>query len=133
MSVPMRWRKGGCHCGSVRFEVECEDRVSVEACNCSICRMTGFLHLIVPASRFRLISGKDQLTEYTFNTGVAKHLFCKRCGVKSFYAPRSNPDGFSVNLRCLDEGDRPQAEIREFDGQNWEANAGRLAGLSKDG
>lgn len=127
-----RWRKGGCHCGAVRFEVETEDKVAVEACNCSICRMTGFLHLIVPASRFRLIAGKDRLTEYTFNTGTAKHLFCKTCGVKSFYVPRSNPDGWSVNLRCLDDGDLPAAEINAFDGRNWEANAAALAHLSKE-
>lgn len=127
-----RWRKGGCHCGAVRFEVETEDKVAVEACNCSICRMTGFLHLIVPASRFRLIAGKDLLTEYTFNTRTAKHLFCKTCGVKSFYVPRSNPDGWSVNLRCLDDGDLPAAEINAFDGRNWEANAAALAHLSKE-
>jgi hypothetical protein len=116
----------------VRFEVETEERVAVESCNCSICRKTGYLHLIVPAARFRLISGSDQLTEYRFNTGVARHLFCVRCGIKSFYTPRSNPDGVSVNLRCLDDADAPQAEIREFDGRNWEAHAGRLAGLTKE-
>lgn len=127
-----RVRRGGCHCGAVRFEVETEERVAVESCNCSICRKTGYLHLIVPAARFRLISGSDQLTEYRFNTGVARHLFCVRCGIKSFYTPRSNPDGVSVNLRCLDDADAPQAEIREFDGRNWEAHAGRLAGLSKE-
>ena len=126
-----RWRKGGCHCGAVRFEVETEDRVEVESCNCSICRKTGFLHLIVPASRFRLVSGADRLTEYTFNTHTAKHRFCAVCGVKSFYVPRSNPDGFSVNLRCLDDGDRPEAEIAAFDGRNWEANAAALAHKSK--
>lgn len=127
-----RVRRGGCHCGAVRFEVETEERVAVESCNCSICRKTGYLHLIVPAARFRLISGSDQLTEYRFNTGVARHLFCARCGIKSFYTPRSNPDGVSVNLRCLDDADAPQAEIREFDGRNWEAHAGRLAGLTKE-
>lgn len=127
-----RVRRGGCHCGAVRFEVETEERVAVESCNCSICRKTGYLHLIVPAARFRLISGSDQLTEYRFNTGVARHFFCVRCGIKSFYTPRSNPDGVSVNLRCLDDADAPQAEIREFDGRNWEAHAGRLAGLTKE-
>ncbi len=130
--MSMRWRKGGCHCGAVRFEVLCNNKVAVESCNCSICRMTGFLHLIVPASRFRLLSDESQLTEYRFNTGVARHLFCKHCGVKSFYVPRSNPDGFSVNLRCLDDGDTPDADVAAFDGRNWEANAGRLASLSKE-
>lgn len=126
-----RWRKGGCHCGAVRFEVEAGEKVEVESCNCSICRMTGFLHLIVPASRFRLVAGADELTAYRFNTGTAKHLFCRVCGVKSYYVPRSNPDGFSVNLRCLDDADRPESEIAAFDGRNWEANAASLAHKSK--
>lgn len=94
--------------------------------------MTGFLHLIVPKSRFRLLSGEDALTTYTFNTGVARHLFCKTCGVKSFYVPRSNPDGYSLNLNAMDRSQFNSIDIREFDGRNWEANAAALAHLSKD-
>lgn len=126
------WKKGGCHCGAVVWEAETDDEVVVEECNCSLCSMTGFLHLIVPASRFRLLKGEDQLTEYRFNTGAARHLFCKVCGVKSFYVPRSNPDGYSLNLRCMDRAQFASVEIRPFDGRNWEANAGKLAHLSKD-
>ena len=96
-------RTGGCHCGKVRFEIEVAARPLVQECNCSICRMTGYVHLIVPAAHFRLIGGADALTEYRFNTGVARHLFCKYCGVKSFYVPRSHPHGFSINARCLDD------------------------------
>ena len=118
--------QGGCHCGAVRFEVEVPDNPEIEDCNCSICRMSGFLHLIVPASRFRLLQGEDALTTYRFNTGVAEHRFCRVCGIKPFYVPRSNPDGMDVNLRCLDSW--PQgARIVPFDGQNWEANAAALA------
>src|SRR3954471_2114736 len=94
--------RGGCHCGNIAYEVDAPPRVVVQECNCSVCTMTGFWHLIVPARRFRLLRGEDRLVEYTFNTGVARHLFCDRCGIKSFYVPRSNPDGFSVNARCLD-------------------------------
>jgi len=126
------WKKGGCHCGAVVWEAETGDDIVVEECNCSICQMIGFLHIIVPAAKFRLLHGKDHLTEYTFNTGVAKHLFCKTCGVKSFYIPRSNPDGVSLNLRCMDRRQFNTIETRPFDGQNWEANADALAGLSKD-
>lgn len=92
--------------------------------------MTGFQHLIVPRSRFRLLHGGDLLTEYTFNTGVARHLFCSRCGVKSFYVPRSNPDGYSVNARCLEPGTIESLDLEPFDGRNWEANAGALRDLS---
>jgi hypothetical protein len=126
------WKQGGCHCGAVRWEADVDDDIVVDACNCSICSMTGFVHLIVPQSRFRLLSGEEAISTYTFNTGVAKHLFCKRCGVKSFYVPRSNPDGYSLNLNCMDKAQFTSIEIREFDGRNWEANAASLAHLSKD-
>jgi hypothetical protein len=122
--------RGGCHCGAVRFEVEAPRRVTVQRCNCSICTKTAFLHLIVPAARFRLLSGADRLITYTFNTGVAKHLFCSTCGVKSFYVPRSNPDGFSVNLRCLDPGTVEDVATEDFDGRNWERHGAGLARLS---
>lgn len=123
---------GGCHCGAVRIEVEAPEDIEAHECNCSMCAKAGFLHLIVPASRFRLVSGADELTTYTFNTGVAKHLFCRVCGIKSFYVPRSNPDGFSVNVRCLDAGTIRSIKVLPFDGQNWEAGAQALAHLSHE-
>ena len=122
--------QGGCHCGAVRFEVEAPERVQVEDCNCSICRRTGFLHLIVPTNRFRLLSGGDRLTTYSFNTGVAKHTFCSVCGLKAFYVPRTNPDGVDVNLRCLDNPPS-EVEVVPFDGRNWEQNAHKVAHKSK--
>lgn len=123
---------GGCHCGEVAFEVVAPTELRVQECNCSICRMTGFLHLIVPASRFRLVKGADSLTNYSFNTRTAKHLFCRRCGIKSFYVPRSNPDGFSVNVRCLDPATIARLDIEPFDGQNWERSGDALRDLSRD-
>jgi len=126
------WRTGGCHCRAVRFAVELPDEVEAQTCTCSICVMTGFIHVIVPESRFRMLEGADRLVTYTFNTGVAKHLFCSVCGVKSFYRPRSNPDGWSVNARCLDEGAPLKLKIGVFDGRHWEEHAGELAHLSED-
>lgn len=123
---------GGCHCGRVRFEVEAPSEIEALECNCSICSKSGFLHLIVRQSRFWLIQGADYLTTYTFNTGVAKHLFCKICGVKSFYIPRSNPDGYSVNVRCLDPVAIANVTVKPFDGRNWEAHAQELASLCKE-
>lgn len=116
----MRTHTGGCHCGRVRFQVIAPAHIDVSECNCSICNKAGFLHLIVPAERFKLLSGDDALTTYTFNTGVAKHLFCSICGVKSFYVPRSHPDGISVNARCIDEGSIESMSVRPFDGRDWE-------------
>jgi hypothetical protein len=124
--------RGGCHCGAVAFELHAPARLEVQQCNCSVCSMTGFLHLIVPASRFRLLRGAEALETYTFNTGIARHLFCRRCGVKSFYVPRSNPDGFSVNVRCLDQATIEHVVVTEFDGRNWEQSAASLAHLSRD-
>ena len=123
---------GGCHCRAVRFEVDLPPAFDVEDCNCSICATCGNIHVIVPAVRFRLLSGADALTEYTFNTGRAKHRFCKTSGIKSFYVPRSNPDGSAITYRCLDNWQALNVTIAPFDGQNWEANAGRLAHKPKD-
>jgi hypothetical protein len=121
----MSWKPGGCHCGAVRYEVLAPDAIEAIECNCSICRMTGYLHLIVPKDRFRLLQGEDKLTTYSFNTGTAKHRFCSLCGIKSFYIPRSHPDGFSINAHCLDEGSVEIARITLFDGRHWEQEISR--------
>lgn len=121
---------GGCHCGRVRFEVEAPADIEVTRCNCSICRMTGYLHLIVPKSAFRLVSGENALSTYVFNSGIARHLFCRHCGIKSFYVPRSHPDGISVNARCLDPGTVSSRRITDFDGANWEKNIHELSPIS---
>jgi hypothetical protein len=104
----------------VRFAVIAPASISVAECNCSICSRSGYLHLIVPADRFRLLAGQEVLTAYTFNTGTAKHLFCPVCGIKSFYVPRSHPDGFSVNACCLDPGTVDAMTVTQTDGRNWE-------------
>lgn len=111
---------GGCHCGRIRFEVIAPAQLQVSDCNCSICAKSGYLHLSVPRSRFKLLSGTEYLTTYQFNTRTARHLFCSVCGIKSFYVPRSNPEGFSVNARCLDEGTVTGIEVRPFNGKEWE-------------
>lgn len=123
--------RGGCHCGAVRFTVRAPARITAQRCNCSICSRTGFLHLIVPASRFRLVCGEDALAEYRFNTGTARHLFCRHCGVKSFYVPRSHPDGFSVNVRCLDPDEARTVRVQPFDDNDRDAATAALAHLSK--
>ena len=111
---------GGCHCGRVRFNVRA-DLSEISECNCSICTKKGILHLVVPQSAFELRSGKDELTEYQFNTHIAKHWFCRVCGIHSFYVPRSHPDKYSVNARCLDNVDLSGVRPRHFDGKHWEA------------
>lgn len=126
----MTLHQGGCHCGKVRFEVEAPANIEATRCNCSICQKSGFLHLIVANSDFHLLDGEDSLTTYTFNTGVAKHRFCRHCGIKSFYTPRSHPDGVSVNARCLDPETVETLNITDFDGANWEKNVSKLSPIS---
>lgn len=123
--------QGGCHCGNVRFEAQINRTSEVQVCNCSMCSMCGFQHLIVSADNFQLMSDETSLSEYQFRSKTARHFFCSTCGVKSFYVPRSNPDGFSLNVRCLELTDDCELIYSDFDGRNWSAHAGKLACLSK--
>ena len=124
--------KGGCHCGAVMFEVDTPAAVELVDCNCTICHRTGYLHLIVAKKNFRLLRGDKVLTTYAFNTGAAQHLFCSVCGIKSFYVPRSHPDGYSVNFRCLNAAEFASVVTTEFDGSHWEQNADNLAALESN-
>ncbi len=126
----MTTHKGGCHCGKVRFEVDTAADVEATKCNCSICSMTGFVHLIVSKGDFRLLTNEADVTTYTFNTRTAKHIFCRHCGIKSFYIPRSHPDGVSVNVNCIDPGTIASINLTDFDGRNWEQNISKLSRLS---
>lgn len=130
MSESLRRHRGSCHCGAV--EVEAPAQLEVFECDCSMCERTGFLHLIVPAGRLRLIQGAQALANYTFNTGIAQHYFCRTCGCRPFYVPRSNPDGYSVNARCLDKASIERLTVQPFDGKNWESAADALAPLSRE-
>lgn len=118
----METLRGGCHCGKVRFEIETEPSYVTE-CNCSICAKKGVLHHRVPKEKFRLLSGEGDLETYRFNTGAAQHFFCRHCGIHPFTHPRTAPEDYTVNFRCLDDFDldSPSLERRRFDGQNWEA------------
>lgn len=122
--------QGSCHCQAIRFEIEADEHLEADYCNCSICAKSNYLHLILPLNRFKLLSGEQDLSTYTFNSGIAKHTFCRHCGIKPFYTPRSNPDGIDINVHCLDT--RPVSiNITNFDGQNWEQHAHTLAHKSK--
>jgi len=121
------WWSGGCHCGAVRFEVELAERRALD-CNCSMCRKKGILHYIVPPERFRLLRGEDALSVYSFGTHVARHRFCRVCGIHPFYTPRSHPDQVDVNLRCLDEDLPDDFVVEPFDGRHWEDNVASIGG-----
>ena len=118
--------KGSCHCNKVTFEFNGPKNLKALDCNCSICSRLGYLHIIVPKNEFSLIRGKAMLTEYSFNTGKATHLFCRSCGIKSFYIPRSHPTCYSVNARCLHPKTWNSIKIEPFDGLNWESAKAKL-------
>ena len=117
---------GGCHCGRVKYEIEIPANITVQKCSCSICRKSGYRHLIVAADRFKLLCGEDDLVNYSFHTGVARHLFCGHCGIKSFYVPRSHPESFSINLNCIDLPEDVELTVEKFDGRNWSKNRASL-------
>ncbi len=122
---------GSCHCGAVRFEVDTVI-TRVLRCNCSICRKKGVLHHRVAPDALRLIQGEDALTVYRFGTGLAKHTFCRVCGIHPFSRPRAAPELYTVNVNVLDDYDIDveQPEIITFDGRNWEE---AVAGLPTAG
>jgi hypothetical protein len=120
---------GGCHCHSVRFEVKLEkplELTPITLCNCSMCEKTAYLHLIIPKTDVELLCDIDKLSNYQFNKKIAKHYFCKECGIKSFYQPRSHPDCWSINARCLDDFSKHTIKVKEFDGKNWEQNIHKI-------
>jgi hypothetical protein len=121
---------GGCHCGRVRFEVSSSADIAADECNCSICRMSGYVHLLVEKSAFKLLQGEEALENYRFNSGIAQHYFCRDCGIKSFYVPRSHPDGVSINVNCLDQDDIASLAVTPFDGENWEKNVHKLSPIN---
>ena len=126
----MTTHKGGCHCGRVTFEVQGSADIQADECNCSICRMSGYLHMIVSKNDFKLVSGKESLTTYRFNSEVAEHYFCRYCGIKSYYVPRSHPDGISVNTNCLVRDTIDSLTVTPFDGQDWEKNVHKLSPIN---
>src|SRR6185369_349736 len=109
----MKTYDGQCHCEQVRFRVR-TDLATTTVCNCSMCTKKGFIHVIVPLEDFEILSARDELTTYRFNTGVAKHTFCRTCGIHPFYVPRSDPDKVDVNARCLDGVDVAQLDPKPF-------------------
>ena len=123
--------EGGCHCGAVRYRVTVRSRDAIE-CNCSICKKKGYLHLIVAEEDFELLRGAEAITTYTFGTHAAQHHFCSRCGIHSYYRPRSHPERVDVNIRCLDRVEPSDFRLCSFDGQNWEDNIEALRAAERD-
>lgn len=113
---------GSCHCGGVKFRVVAPIGFTAIRCNCSICSLSGYLHLHVKNEALEVLSGQHLLSEYRFNSRIAEHMFCKICGIKPFYRPRSHPLDFSINVNCLADVSESDYQVLSFDGKNWEDN-----------
>ena len=112
-------KKGSCHCQAVMFEAQLDLKEAL-SCNCSICQRKGTLLAFVPETQFKLISGKDQLTDYQFGKKSIHHTFCKVCGVTAF-ATGKTPDGktmMAINVRCMDDFNMDKIELTNFDGRS---------------
>lgn len=117
--------QGGCHCRQIRFEfslIESLENTEIIQCNCSMCEKLGYLHIIIQKNKFKLTTDWKHLNCYQFNTKVAKHYFCNNCGIKPFYQPRSHPDCWSINARCIDSISSYNLQIKGFNGKQWSEN-----------
>jgi hypothetical protein len=118
MDLDRRDYEGGCHCGAVRFRVTLSQGLGqVLRCNCSMCRMRGAVVALAPLAGLEILRGEDALGQYQFNTGVAHHYFCSKCGIYTHHQRRANPEEYGINVACL-EGVSPFdfAEVPVLDG-----------------
>ena len=113
---------GSCHCKAVKFEAIGEENIEIIICSCSICSINNYKHYIVPKESFKLLKGKNSITTYTFNSKLARHMFCNKCGIKSFYTPRSHQNCISININCINSDTVKSIKIINFDGKNWDKN-----------
>lgn len=132
MSGETQIRKGSCHCGAIRFEAKLPSELSGSRCNCSICAIKGAVMVYVPLEDLTVTQGDDMLGCYQFNTKVARHYFCKNCGIHCFHQARSDPDKYAINAACL-EGVSPYdfLEVPVNDGVHHQLDHGvrRQAGI----
>ena len=107
---------GSCHCKNIEFQIE-TDLEKIIQCNCSICIRRNAKMIIVPKDKFNLIKGEQDLALYQFNSNIAKHYFCKKCGIYTHHNRKSDPNGMGVNLGCIYELDAMDYDAISFDGR----------------
>ena len=107
---------GSCHCSSIKFEID-SDLEKIVQCNCSICIKRNAKMIMIPKENFKLLEGSEDLSLYQFNTEIAKHFFCKKCGIYTHHNRKSDPNGMGVNLGCIDDVDPMKFDVIQFDGK----------------
>ena len=120
MQGELKAYKGSCHCGAVRFEAQTTLSPALR-CNCSLCRRKGAVMAAVAPEHFKLLSGEESLSLYQSGTRIAKHYFCKLCGIYTFHRPRTNPNIYRVNVGCLEGVDALGLEVGLNDGASLPA------------
>ena len=108
--------KGSCHCKKIEFEVETNLEKIVQ-CNCSICIRRNAKMIMIPKENFTLTKGESDLVLYQFNSNIAKHYFCMKCGIYTHHNRKSDPNGMGVNLGCIEELDATEYDPIAFDGR----------------
>ncbi|CAM5562485.1 MULTISPECIES: GFA family protein [Sphingomonadales] len=106
---------GSCHCGGVRFTLD-SDPIELTTCDCSLCVKRNALMVKVPEVALHIEQGEQLLSLYVWNSGRAKHYFCRRCGIYVFHRKRAAPDHFGVNIFCLDGFDATALPVRATEG-----------------
>ena len=106
---------GSCHCGAVCFRIDGEIE-ELTTCDCSLCRRKNALMAKVPVGDLTVVSGESDLTEYRWNTQIARHFFCRHCGIYTFHRKRAQPDHYGVNIHCLDGFDPATLPLRATEG-----------------
>ncbi|KCZ59479.1 GFA family protein [Hyphomonas chukchiensis] len=108
--------QGSCHCGAVTFSIATEI-TDLYRCDCSLCHMKNAVMTTVHEDRFTLLGGEDRLSEYNWNTGVARHFFCSTCGIYPFHKKRTSPDHYGINVNCLAGFDASSLPVRAAEGK----------------
>ena len=122
MSVKL---KGGCLCGSVRYEADIEPQFSIQCC-CRQCqKITGTGH----ASQFALpkmqvtFTGEPKIYRMSADSGnVVSSAFCSNCGNPMFKASSGYPDTLFFHAATLDDPSlfQPQAVVWSKGKQPWD-------------
>lgn len=118
---------GRCHCGKVEWQAELDLSHGGTRCNCSLCLRLGGTKLAIKPAAFRLLKGREHLSEYRALADSPNYrAFCRHCGVYLYgggHVEEIGGDFVSVNLNTVDEIEVADLPVGYWDGRhdNWHA------------